>query len=263
MQFNVVTIFPKFIESCFKEGVVGLAVQHGQVKINIVNPRDFATDKYQSVDDRPFGGGDGMVMTPDPLIGALESLGTAGRGRVIFLTPQGQLWNDGMARQWAAGSGPVTLICGRYAGVDQRVINSYVDEEISVGDYVLSGGELPAMVLMDSIIRLIPGVLGNPKSVDDESFAARLLEGPVFTRPGEHKLGKVPAVLTGGNHREIAEFRRRLAYALTALKRPELLLPEDMAELKKSAERLSQMEPGDLEVLGITREELKPLLEGK
>lgn len=266
MRFQVVTLFPVMIEQALKEGVVGQAVSSGQVQVATVNPRDFTCDVHHSVDDRPFGGGDGMVMMLDPLLEALKSLGEQ-KGRVVYLSPQGRRWNDSLAREWAKNGQPVTLICGRYAGVDQRFINAHVDEEISIGDYVLSGGELAALVMIDTVSRLMPGVLGNPKSAGSDSFAQGLLEGPVYTRPREHALGAVPATLLSGHHAKIETYRQALALALTALKRPDLLhsLSLDakvtLKSVPKAAEQLLALPEEELKSLGLSSAELKSLLE--
>lgn len=262
MRFQVLTLFPKMIEEALREGVVGQAVGAGQVEVKCVNPRDFATDLHRSVDDRPFGGGDGMVMMLEPLVAALESLGDR-KGRVVYLSPQGRPWKDSVARQWAGDGRPVTLICGRYAGVDQRLINHHVDEEISIGDYVLSGGELAALVVIDSMTRLLPNVLGNPDSPQVDSFSQGLLEGPLFTRPRQHALGEVPATLLSGHHARIESYRRALALALTALKRPDLVAVEAVSNLRvvKAVKELLALPPEELKSLGVKTKELETLLE--
>lgn len=256
MRFNVVTIFPQLITDALKEGIVSQAFKGGQLAVKTVNPRDFATDNHKTVDDRPFGGGDGMVLMIEPLMKAIESLGDE-RGRVVYLTPQGRKWTDSLAREWAADDRNLTLICGRYAGVDQRVINRYVDEEVSIGDYVLSGGEIPALVLIDSISRLRPGVLGNAESPQKDSFVEGLLEGPVFTRPREHELGAVPSFLMSGNHQEIAAVRKALATVLTGLRRPDLFASSP--EMKKMIKKLRQIPASDLKQLGVDEAELSVL----
>lgn len=256
MRFNVITIFPQLISDALKEGVVSQAFKGGQLGVKTVNPRDFSTDNHQSVDDRPFGGGDGMVFMIDPLVKALESLGEA-RGRVVYLTPQGKKWTDALAREWAARDQNITLICGRYAGIDQRVINRLVDDEISIGDYVLSGGEIPALVLMDSISRLRPGVLGNAESPQKDSFVEGLLEGPVFTRPRQHELGTVPSFLTSGNHQEISAVRAALSRALTLLKRPDLV--KGSQEAGSLSKKLRELPAHELKELGVEEADLLKL----
>lgn len=222
MKFRILTILPDLVTAALKEGVVGQSVQNGELQLEIVNPRDFTEDKYHRIDDRPFGGGDGMVMMIDPLVRALKSLADK-NGPVVYMSPQGRKWNDNLARSWAKEYSEITLICGRYAGVDQRFINRYVDAEISVGDYVLSGGELAALVVMDTLARHLPGVLGNPLSSERDSFHDGLLEGPSFTRPNQHDLGDVPEFLMSGNHQNIALLRTAISQALTRLRRPDLI----------------------------------------
>ncbi len=258
MNFNVLTLFPQTIHAALSEGVVGQSFQHGNLTVRTINPRDFTTDNHKTVDDRPFGGGDGMVLLIDPLEKALESLGDT-KGKVVYLTPQGKPWSDSLARSWANESINITLICGRYAGIDQRFINEYVDEEISIGDYVLSGGEIPALVLMDSIARFCPGVLGNPASPDAESFSKGLLEGPIFTRPREHRLGQVPDFLLCGNHKHIEAVKSALAHALTALRRPDLLDPKKRNEIRKSVSDLEKIPEKELEAMGVPISEIHKL----
>ena len=264
MRFNIVTLFPTMIEHALKEGVVGQAVTDGRVQVTTVNPRDFTTDVHHSVDDRPFGGGDGMVMMLDPLIQSLESLGVE-KGKVVYLSPQGRKWDDQTARQWAEENQNVTLVCGRYAGVDQRFINAHVDEEISIGDYVLSGGELAALVMIDTVSRFADGVLGNPKSASRDSFAQGLLEAPMYTRPREHALGVVPATLLSGHHARIETYREALALAVTALKRPDLLskiaLPNQ--PIRAAANELLALPKDELTNLGLNQLDLEKLADLK
>lgn len=254
MRFNVISIFPQIITEALRQGVVGQAVIHGPMAVQVVNPRDFSEGSHQRVDDRPFGGGDGMVLMIDPLLKALESL--SDQGRVVYLSPQGKPWTDRLARDWAKSSQPLTLICGRYAGVDQRFINSHVDDEISIGDYVLSGGELPALVLMDSIARFLPGVLGNAISPHQESFSQDRLEGPVFTRPQNHELGQVPRFLTSGDHRSIERFKQALAVVVTGLRRPDLGSTSE--DFKQAMSLLLTLPAGDLEALGLKKQMVAP-----
>ncbi len=263
MKFRVLTLFPEMVKATLKEGVVGQSVQNGELSLELVNPRDFAEDSYQRVDDRPFGGGDGMVMMIDPLAKALKSLADK-NGPVVYLSPQGKVWNDQMARTWAKEYSEVTLICGRYAGVDQRFINRYVDAEISIGDYVISGGELAAMVLMDSVARHLPGVLGNPISSDQDSFQTQCLEGPIFTRPSQHELGDVPEFLTSGNHSKISQIRRAVSLALTRLRRPDLL--ENATETPawiEVAQTVLALNEGEKNALGFSPIELSEMKKWK
>ncbi|MCB0364894.1 MAG: tRNA (guanosine(37)-N1)-methyltransferase TrmD [Bdellovibrionaceae bacterium] len=261
-QFNVITIFPDMIRGALKEGLVGQAFHSGKVVLDVVNPRSFTQDVHQSVDDRPFGGGDGMVFLAEPLRQAVESLGEK-RGRVVYLSPQGRVWSDSLAREWAQSSEPITLVCGRYGGVDQRFIETLVDEEISIGDYVLSGGELGALVLIDSVVRLLPEVLGNADSPDKESFAEGLLECPLFSRPREFGELPVPEALLSGHHGRIEEFRQDVAWVQTQLFRPDLLAGrgEAAGKLLQALPRLLNLSEKELKSLGLERTQLADLLE--
>ncbi len=263
MRFQILTLFPQMIEQALQEGVVAQAIRAGQVRVEILNPRDFATGTHRSIDDRPFGGGDGMVMMVEPLQAALESLGER-KGRVVYLSPQGRLWDDQMAAAWAKSDEPLTLICGRYAGVDQRFINEYVTEEISIGNYILSGGELAALVVLDTVSRFAPGVLGNPISSRNDSFREGLLEAPLFTKPRHHALGDVPSALLSGHHAQIEEFRHSLSLVLTALKRPDLISRAPSASRNKiqaAAKDLLALPQEELKSLGLKLSDLKSLLE--
>lgn len=264
MQFNVITLFPNMIQQALQEGVIGQAVSDRRVGVMTVNPRDFTSDVHKTVDDRPFGGGDGMVMLLEPLMSALDSIKDR-RGKVVYLSPQGRRWSDATAREWAAKDENVTLICGRYAGVDQRFVNHCVDEEISIGDYVLSGGELGALVVMDTVARFMPGVLGNPESAGRDSFAQGLLEAPMYTRPREHALGAVPATLLSGHHAKIKSYREALAVAVTAMKRPDLLekIAMPASPVRSAANELLTLKPEELKSLGLTVTELQKLADLK
>ncbi len=224
MRFHVLTLFPEMIRQGCSHGVVGQAVKDGKIRIETVNPRDFATDVHRSVDDRPFGGGDGMVLLPEPLAAATgKALSAAGGpARKIYLSARGRPFSDAMSRELATVD-EVVLLCGRYGGVDQRLIEAEGYEEVSIGDYVLSGGELGALVVIDAVSRHRPGVLGNSASSFDESFAEVLLEHPQYTRPREWLGLEVPVVLLSGNHAKVRDWRRNAAVLLTAQARPELL----------------------------------------
>lgn len=225
MRFDIITIFPELFTGFLDCGTIRRARQSGRVEIRLVNLRDFATDRHRSVDDRPYGGGEGMVFMPGPLFAAIESCVTRSRDertRVVLLSPQGKTWDQRMAEEFAAFSQTI-LICGRYEGVDQRVVDCLVDEEVSVGDYVLSGGEIPAMVLLDATVRLIPGVLGSEESKVNESFSMGMLDYPQYTRPAEFRSMRVPEVLLSGNHAEIERWRRERALEKTRKRRPELI----------------------------------------
>ncbi|MGE0547047.1 MAG: tRNA (guanosine(37)-N1)-methyltransferase TrmD [Kofleriaceae bacterium] len=221
MKISIVTIHPELIEAALTAGVVGRARDAGVISVETINPRDFTSDRHRTVDDTPYGGGPGMVMKPEPLIAAIARAAGDPPSHRIFMSPAGSVLTQPRVR--ALSSMPhLVLVCGRYEGVDQRAIDIAIDEELSIGDYVLSGGELGALVVVDAIARLIPGVLGEPTSADEESHSAGLLEYPQYTRPpllGDHA---VPAVLTSGNHAAIATWRRSQAMQRTAARRPDL-----------------------------------------
>ena len=230
MRAAVVTIFPEVIRAAMAEGVVARAVREGRLDIDLVNPREHADDRRRNVDDRPFGGGPGMVMLAAPLASAVaaarERLPTS--APVILLSPQGERFGQQTATELAAGEGFV-LVAGRYEGIDERFVEQNVDREVSIGDYVLSGGELPALVVIDAVARLLPGALGNPASVLDESHVDGLLDWPHYTRPEIHAGRPTPSVLLSGNHAQVARWRRREALGRTWLRRPELLLDRDIS----------------------------------
>jgi tRNA (guanine37-N1)-methyltransferase len=224
MRIDVVSLFPEFVAQCAAFGVVGRAVERGLLSIHGTNPRDFAEGNYRRVDDRPFGGGPGMVMLIDPLRRALEAARAAasGRPRVVYLSPQGRPLDQAGVRRLAAEP-RLILLCGRYEGIDERLVRAEVDEELSIGDYVLSGGELPAAVLIDAIARLQDGVLNDAESAAQDSFEDGLLDCPHYTRPVAHELGAVPEVLLSGDHARIARWRRMQSLGRTAERRPDLL----------------------------------------
>ncbi|HSW38619.1 MAG TPA: tRNA (guanosine(37)-N1)-methyltransferase TrmD [Acidobacteriota bacterium] len=225
MRFDIITIFPELFAGALDCGIIRRARQSGLVDIRLVNLRDFATDKHRSVDDRPYGGGEGMVFMPAPLFEAVEFCrGATGyeNSRVVLLTPQGKTWTQNLAAEFVTFSHQI-LICGRYEGVDQRVIDNLVDIEISIGDFVLTGGEVPAMVVLDSVVRLIPGALGSSESAVNESFSTGLLDYPQYTRPAEYRGHAVPEVLLSGNHASIEKWRREQALERTKRSRPELI----------------------------------------
>ena len=218
MKFTVVTILPELIEPSLTAGVVGRAREAGTITVDTVNPRDFTHDKHRTVDDTPYGGGPGMVMKAEPLLAAIAK---AGPGHRILLSPAGARLTQARVRELAAHD-HLVLVCGRYEGIDQRAIELGIDEELSLGDYVLSGGELGALVIIDAVSRYVPGVLGAAESADDESFSAGLLEYPQYTRPAELDGRAVPPVLASGNHAAIAAWRRQQSLARTATRRPDL-----------------------------------------
>jgi len=227
-QFDVITLFPQMFDAVTQCGITGRARERGLYRLELWNPRDFAENSYRTVDDRPYGGGPGMVMMAAPLAktiaAARERQQGAGveKARVVYLTPQGRLLEHRLVMEWMAGSGLV-LLAGRYEGVDERLIARQVDDEVSIGDYVLSGGELAAMVVIDCVVRQLPGALGDADSASQDSFADGLLDCPHYTRPEMYEGEAVPAVLLSGNHAEIARWRLKQALGRTWRRRPELL----------------------------------------
>jgi tRNA (guanine37-N1)-methyltransferase len=226
MRIDVVTILPGLFEAFVELSFVGIARRKGPVDLRVHDLRDWTHDRHRTVDDTPYGGGPGMVMRPEPLVEAIEALaGPKGRdrtARVLLLSPQGSRL-DQRRVEALAGDPHLVLVCGRYEGVDQRVVDLAVDEEISIGDYVLSGGEIPAMAVIEAVTRLLPGVLGNPDSTERESFEGGRLEGPQFTRPSVYRGLEVPEVLRSGNHEAIEAWRREQALEITRRRRPDLL----------------------------------------
>jgi tRNA (guanine37-N1)-methyltransferase len=230
MIFHVLTIFPEFFRGPFEHGVVAKAREAGSLEIRIHNLRDWTQDRHKTVDDRPFGGGEGMLLKPEPLFAAVETVWPerTSRQKAILLSAQGGLFTQESAARLRREADELLLICGRYEGVDERVAEHLADEELSIGDYVLSGGELAAAVVIDTVARLLPGVLGNEASAVWESFSAGghgsdLLDCPQYTRPAEFRGWKVPETLLGGNHEEIRKWRRKAAEEKTARMRPDLL----------------------------------------
>jgi len=225
VEFVVITIFPEFVEQVFSWGILRRAVESGKVSYRLVDPRDFTDDRHKSVDDVAYGGRPGMVMMCEPIFRAMDALAAEGAlkevRRFIHLTPTGRLLNWEVAEELAAQE-QLVLLVGRYEGIDQRVIDTFADEEISVGDYVLSGGELAAMVLIDAVSRFVPEVVGNERSVAQDSFACGLLDHPHYTRPAEFRGMPVPEVLLSGHHAEIEKWRRQQAEQLTRRRRPDL-----------------------------------------
>ncbi|GAA5076237.1 tRNA (guanosine(37)-N1)-methyltransferase TrmD [Lysobacter panacisoli] len=236
MRIDIVSLFPDFVAQCAAFGVVGRAVERGLLSVHGWNPRDYAEGNYRRVDDRPFGGGPGMVMLVDPLRASLRAAREAGEGtaRVVYMSPQGAPLTQAKVRE-LAGHERLILLCGRYEGIDERLIRAEVDEELSIGDYVLSGGELAAAVVVDAVARLREGVLGDAESAVQDSFEDGLLDCPHYTRPVEHELGTVPEVLMSGNHAEIAKWRRMQSLGRTWERRPDLL---DESALSKADRKL-------------------------
>jgi tRNA (guanine37-N1)-methyltransferase len=222
MIFDILTLFPGMFASPLSDSIVGKAQERGFVRVRVHNIRDYATDKHQMTDDRPFGGGEGMVMKPEPIVSALDQLREEGpTPHVVVMTPQGELFTQIRARRLSQLP-RVILICGRYEGVDERVVEYYADEQLSIGDYVLTGGELAAMVVIDAVTRLIPGVLGNAASATAESFTEPMLEHPQYTRPQDFRGCKVPEILLSGHHELIQRWRRGQSLLRTKLRRPDL-----------------------------------------
>ncbi len=220
MFIDVLTIFPDMVRLVTGWSILKRAIDKGLVTVRAVNIRDFATDKHRTTDDTPYGGGPGMVMKPEPVVGAIEFARKERPGRVILLSPQGERLTQAKVRE-LSGESHLILVCGRYEGIDER-IRAFVDEEISIGDYVLTGGELPAFVVIDAVVRLLPGVLGNEASADEESFAQGLLEYPHYTRPAVFRNLPVPEVLLSGHHEKIRQWRRERALERTKKRHPEL-----------------------------------------
>jgi tRNA (guanine37-N1)-methyltransferase len=241
VQIDILTLFPQIFQGPFSPGIFQRAIDHKLIKINIYNIRDYTHDKHHTVDDYAYGGGAGMVLKPEPIFEAVESVKSdisleekGGELPVILLTPQGRLFSQEIALELSSYS-RLILICGRYEGVDERVREHLVTDEISIGDYVLSGGELAAMVVIDAVVRLLPGVLGSEASSLDDSHSSGLLEYPQYTRPAVYKGWSVPEILLSGNHAQIAKWRRQQAIIRTVERRPELL---DKANLNLEERRL-------------------------
>jgi tRNA (guanine37-N1)-methyltransferase len=230
LKISVLTLFPEWFRSPLQTSIFGRAVEAGNVAVEIVDIRDFAEGRHRRTDDRPYGGGAGMVLKPGPVVRALEYADRGGQeSRRILLTPQGEPFRQEIAEEWSTG-GELVFVCGRYEGVDERVREGWIDREISVGDYVLSGGEPAAAAVMDAVVRLIPGVLGNENSVREESFTSGGLEYPQYTRPRSFRGRDVPEVLLSGDHGRIAEWRERRARERTERRRPDLVEDGDSDE---------------------------------
>lgn len=247
MRVDVITIFPAMVQHALDEGIIGRAVARDVVEIAVRDLRDFTSDRHRTVDDVPFGGGPGMVLKPEPLFRAVEAI-EAERGKadaVVLMSPQGRPLDHAEAERFSRMS-RVIVMCGRYEGVDERVVEALVTDEVSIGDYVLTGGELPALVFIDAVVRLVPGVVGDERSVAQDSFAAGVLDHPHYTRPAEFEGRAVPPVLVSGHHAEIEKWRRRERLRRTLERRPDLLEraeglgPADrkvLDELKRESER--------------------------
>ncbi|HMV48627.1 MAG TPA: tRNA (guanosine(37)-N1)-methyltransferase TrmD [Blastocatellia bacterium] len=256
MRFDLLTIFPEFFAGPFDFGIIRRARQQGLIEVNIHNLRSFTSDKHHVVDDRPFGGGDGMVLKPEPIFQAVESL-LAGeqqeadgrRVAIVLMSPQGIPFCQAEAERFARECSRMILLCGRYEGVDERVVEHLVTDEISIGDYVLTGGELPAMVVVDAVTRLLPNVLGSETSAVHDSFNDNLLDYPHYTRPADFRGWQVPEVLISGHHGEVAKWRRQAALLKTLQRRPDLLAQAELTEKERrqlaeisAAEKVNEQE---------------------
>jgi tRNA (guanine37-N1)-methyltransferase len=243
IRFDVVTLFPEMFAAVTASGISGRALEAGLWSLGLWNPRDFTSDNYRTVDDRPYGGGPGMVMLAEPLEKALDAAKEAGGGRVIYLSPQGRRLDH--AKVMELGNLPgMVLLCGRYEGVDERLIERRVDEELSLGDYVLSGGELAAMTVIDAVVRQVPGALGGEQSAIEESFVDGLLDCPQYTRPESYAGVKVPEVLLSGHHENIRRWRLQQALGRTWLRRPDLLAARQLNDDEKKLLEEFQRENG-------------------
>lgn len=238
MNFHVLTLFPEMIEQGMHTSIIGRAIGGGYLSIDAINIRDYAFNKHQKVDDYPYGGGAGMLMQAEPVYLAYESVQKklGYRPRVVYLTPQGEVFHQTMAKELAKEK-DLVFLCGHYEGIDERVLDEIVTDYVSIGDYVLTGGELPAMVMMDSISRMVPGVLSNQESGETESFAENLLEYPQYSRPEEWHGQKVPPVLLSGHHANIEAWRREQSILRTAKRRPDLLKKADLTNKEWSQVR--------------------------
>ena len=238
MNFHVLTLFPEMIEQGMHTSIIGRAIAGGYLSIDAINIRDYAFNKHQKVDDYPYGGGAGMLMQAEPVYLAYESIQKklGYRPRVVYLTPQGEVFHQTMAKELAKEK-DLVFLCGHYEGIDERVLDEIVTDYVSIGDYVLTGGELPAMVMMDSISRMVPGVLSNQESGETESFAENLLEYPQYSRPEEWHGQKVPPVLLSGHHANIEAWRREQSISRTAKRRPDLLKKADLTNKEWSQVR--------------------------
>jgi tRNA (guanine37-N1)-methyltransferase len=257
MRFDLLTIFPEFFNGPFEHGIIRRARQQELIEIAIHDLRSFTDDRHHIVDDRPFGGGDGMVLKPEPIFRGVETLisGQAPEVRtgIVLLSPQGKVFNQVEAARLAHDYSRLILICGRYEGVDERVVEHLINEEISVGDYVLTGGELPAMIVVDAVTRLLPDVLGSQTSAVHDSFAAGadgLLDYPHYTRPAEFRGWRVPEVLIGGHHGEVARWRRRAALWKTWRRRPEMLGTARLSDAERRwLDQLDEDDPATVSAL--------------
>ncbi len=245
IRINVLTVFPEMFGPVKEQSILGKAGEKGTIDIRLINIRDYTEDKHRRTDDTPFGGGCGMLMTPQPVFDALRTIEGIKDQRILYMSPRGRIMDEGLIRDLSEES-EFTILCGHYEGVDQRIIDAWKMTEVSIGDYVLTGGELPAMVLIDAVSRFIPGVLGNEESAGDESVYSGLLEADQYTRPREYEGMTVPEVLTGGDHKKIRIWQLKEAIRITAERRPDML--------RKWAD-------GEPELVGLTKAEKKEIKE--
>jgi tRNA (guanine37-N1)-methyltransferase len=236
MKINILSLFPEFFDAFLEWSIIGRAVKDEKIIINNINIRNFSKNKHKKVDDYPFGGGNGMLMKPEPVFDAIESV-KMDDSRVIYLSPQGKRLDQKLVNE-LSNEKDLVLLCGHYEGIDNRIIENYIDDEVSIGDFVLTGGELPAMVLIDSIVRLLPGVLRSEESYKNDSHYNGILENPQYTRPRVFKGHSVPKILLSGDHQKIDQWRKRESLRITLLKRPDLLKTSKLnnEELKMLAE---------------------------
>lgn len=228
MRFDIITLFPELIETYTQNGIIGRAIKNNMFELNVLNLRDYSEDKHKKVDDYPYGGGPGMLIKPEPMFKALDAI-IKQNSYIIYLSPKGNLFNQQKARE-LSNKDNLVLIAGHYEGIDQRIIDKYVNEEISMGDYILTSGELPALMIVDTVARLIPGVLGSDESSIEESHSDSLLEYPQYTRP-ENYLGlDVPEILLSGHHKNIEEWRRFKAIEITLNRRPDMIKDKSIIE---------------------------------
>jgi tRNA (guanine37-N1)-methyltransferase len=232
IRFDVITLFPEMFGAVTASGITSRALEKGLWSLQTWNPRDFTSDSYRTIDDRPYGGGPGMVMLAEPIEGTLNAVKSSGGGRVIYLSPQGRKLDHRKVMELSQQSS-ITLLCGRYEGVDERLLERRVQEELSIGDFVLSGGELAAMALIDAVVRQLPGALGDDASAVEESFADGLLDCPQYTRPETYRGAKVPEVLLSGHHENIRRWRLKQALGRTWLRRPDLLAARKLSEAEQ------------------------------
>jgi len=222
MKINILTLFPQMFECILSQSIIGKAIEKKIIDIDIINFRDFSNNKHKKVDDYPYGGGNGMLIKCQPIFKALNSIAEKDNSKIIYLSPKGKTFNHEMALELSKEKN-ITIICGHYEGIDQRIIDNWVTDEISIGDYVLTGGEIPAMVLIDSISRLVPGVLNKDESYKKDSFYNSLLEYPQYTRPANYEGLKVPQILLSGNHKIIEKWRLKKSLEITLERRPDLI----------------------------------------